>query len=127
MEDQKGSNCLNIIGRSCYRSLVVASNELVWLKSLLASLGIFHKQLMHLFCDSQVAIHIAKNPIVHERTKHIEIIGHFVCEKLEYGDMIISYLSTEQQPTDIFAKALGKKQFIYLTSKLCMITPRAPP
>ena len=35
-----------------YQSMAAATSKLVWLKSLLASLGVFHKQAMHLFCDS---------------------------------------------------------------------------
>ena len=45
-----------------YRSMAVTSGELVWLKSLLQSLGVLHVMPMRLFCDSQAALHIAANP-----------------------------------------------------------------
>jgi len=64
-----------------YRSMAALTSELVWLKALLASLGVFHMQAMHLIYDSQVSLHIAKNPVFHERTKHIEIDCHFVRER----------------------------------------------
>jgi len=110
-----------------YRSMAATTSELVWLKTLLASLGVFHHTAMRMFCDSQAAIHIAKNPVFHERTKHIEIDCHFVREKLESGDLAVFYLSTKHQPADIFTKALGKKQFLFLRSKLGMIDTHAPP
>ena len=57
-----------------YRFIAAATNELVWLESLLACLGVLHVQAMNLFCDSHAALHIAQNTIFHERTKHIELI-----------------------------------------------------
>ena len=63
----------------------------------------------------------------HERTKYIELDCHFVHEKLESDDLAFFCLTSKEHPTDIFAKALGKKQFVYVRGKLGMINPRAPP
>ena len=109
-----------------YRSMAVATSELVWLKSLLTSLGVFPIQVMKLFFDSQAAIHIAKNPVFHERTKHIEINCHFVRERLVNRDLVLSYLPSRQQPADIFTKALESQQFLHLRAKLGMVDPHAP-
>jgi len=109
-----------------YRSMAVATSELVWLKSLLTSLGVFPTQVMKLFYDSQEAIHIAKNPVFHERTKHIEIDCHFVQERLVNHDLVLSYLPSRQQPADIFTKALGIQHFLHLRAKLGMVDPHTP-
>lgn len=92
--------------------------EVKWFWSFLVSLGVFHTQHVRLFCDNQAALHIATNPVFHERTKHIEIECHFVRELLTYGVIYMTHVRTNQQLADIFTKALGSSQFTYLLSKL---------
>jgi hypothetical protein len=65
-----------------YRSMATTCCEVTWLKQLLTDLNVSHSQLVQLYCDNKAAIHIASNPVFHERTKHIEIDCHVVHEKL---------------------------------------------
>ena len=101
--------------------------ELKWLKGLLLSLGIAHPKSIPLFCDSQSAIHLAKNPVFHERMKHIEVDCHFVRDAITDGLIQPSYVSTSVQLADIFTKALGKSQFQFLLSKLGILEPSHAP
>ncbi|KAK3019675.1 hypothetical protein RJ639_003219 [Escallonia herrerae] len=101
-----------------YRSMAVTTCELTWLKSFLLSLGVHHDHPMRLFCDNQAALHIALNPVFHERTKHIEIDCHYVREQLLAGNISTAHVRTTQQVADIFTKALGRHQFHYLCGKL---------
>jgi len=80
---------------------------MVWLQAFLSFLSIFPTP-MKLFCDNQVALHIARNLVFHERAKHIEMDYYFVSEKLEAGILTLSHVRTKQQLTDIFTKVLGK-------------------
>lgn len=100
--------------------------ELKWLKQLLGELGVSHEKGMRLYCDSQSALHIAQNPVFHERTKHIEADCHFVRDAITDGLIVPSYVSTKVHLADIFTKALGKQQFEFLLRKLGIRDLHAP-
>lgn len=48
-----------------YRAIAYTCTEIKWLRYFLASLGVSHRQLVHLYCDNQAALHIAANPVFH--------------------------------------------------------------
>nr|XP_016496458.1 PREDICTED: uncharacterized mitochondrial protein AtMg00810-like [Nicotiana tabacum] len=64
-----------------YRALRKVVGELVWLSTLFEELTVPFPKPIAVFCDSQSAMHIARNPVFHERTKHIEVDCQFVRSK----------------------------------------------
>ncbi|KAL9261054.1 Retrovirus-related Pol polyprotein from transposon TNT 1-94-like protein [Drosera capensis] len=101
-----------------YWVVVVATGELFRLQALLVDMGVAHPQPMILYCDNESAIHIATNPLFHKCTKHIVIDCHVVGEWVQAGDIRIRHIQTNDQRADIFTKALGRAQFLYLSGKL---------
>ena len=76
---------------------------------------------MKVLCDNKAAISIAKNPVHHDRTKHVEIDRHFIKEKIEGGVASLEYTPSNQQTADILTKGLPKTTYETLRSNLGMV------
>ncbi|RVW56778.1 Retrovirus-related Pol polyprotein from transposon TNT 1-94 [Vitis vinifera] len=104
-----------------FRAMAQGICEGIWLNRLLEELRVSLKHPMVLYCDNQAAISIAKNPVHHDRTKHVEIDRHFIKEKIEEGVFKVSYTPKNCQTADILTKALARVNFEDLKEKLGMI------
>ena len=100
------------------RVMALATCELIWLRHLLQELRFGKDEQMKLICDNQAALHIASNPVFHERTKHIEVDCHFIREKIALGCMATSFVNSNDQLADIFTKSLRGPRIKYICNKL---------
>ncbi|CAI0405620.1 unnamed protein product [Linum tenue] len=101
-----------------YRALAHLVCEIQWLKGLLAELSVQVQLPIAVFCDNKSAIHIAENPVFHERTKHIEIDVHVTRERVKSGLIKLSYVRSLDQVADLFTKTLSRFRIKELLDKL---------
>lgn len=89
-----------------YVAATEAMKEAIWLKGLLNEIG-FLKNKVVLFSDSQSAIQLCKNPVFHDRTKHIDVRFHYIRDIVEQGLVYLEKISTDYNPADMGTKCLS--------------------
>ncbi|WVZ93569.1 LOW QUALITY PROTEIN: hypothetical protein U9M48_039538, partial [Paspalum notatum var. saurae] len=92
-------------------------SQLLWMKATLSDFGLRFGRIP-LLMDSTSAISIAKNPVLHFRTKHIEVRFHFLRDHYAKGDIDLVHVVTQNQLTDIFTKPLEFSAFVRLRGDL---------
>jgi hypothetical protein len=105
-----------------YRALAQAAAEVVWLCKLLKDYHFFLPKSPCLWSDNISALALASNPVHHSRSKHIDLDYHYVREMVLNNFLKVSYISTIQQPADIFTKFLSKDRLSFLCNKLLVRT-----
>lgn len=104
-----------------YHALASTVNELIWIHQLFLDFHITPRTPAVIFCDNRATVHVATNPIFHERTKHIEIDCHFIREKINYGFIKLFPIQTNHQFTDIFPKPLSTSVLFPLLPMMAVI------
>ncbi|XP_039778394.1 uncharacterized mitochondrial protein AtMg00810-like [Panicum virgatum] len=89
-----------------YRAVAHVVAECCWLRQLLQEFHILLKVATVVYCDNVSAIYMTANPVHHRGTKHIEIIIHFVCEKVALGEVRVLHVPSQYQFADIVTKGL---------------------
>ena len=104
-----------------YVALCSATQEAVWLRGLLKSIGFEQVQPTTVYEDNQGAIALSKNTKNHAQTKHIDIKFHYIREAIEKNEIQLEYCPTELQIADALTKGLAKQRFEELRTMMGII------
>ena len=89
-----------------------AAREALWLRKLLSDFGILGKTATVLYGDNQGAQALVRNAMHSQQSKHIDVLYHFVRERVAMGELEIRYVPTAEMLADILTKPLGAVKFV---------------
>jgi hypothetical protein len=104
-----------------YIAGAAAACQAMWLKRLLGDVLGVKISTPKLKMDNQSAIELSKNPVFHDRSKHIDVKFHFIRECVGNGDIELKFAGTQEQLADILTKPLAKERFQQLREKIGVI------
>ena len=110
-----------------YMALTCATKEAVWLRQLLKDLGFPQRQATRIWEDNQGCIALARNPVHHKRSKHIDIRYHFIRERVQSSEIDPQYVPSRENLADIFTKPLASELFTYLRNQILGHSRASPP
>ncbi|GJR71860.1 retrovirus-related pol polyprotein from transposon TNT 1-94 [Tanacetum coccineum] len=73
-----------------------------------------------LYCDNKSAIALCCNNVQYSRSKHIDILHHFIREQVENDVVELYFMTMDYQLANIFTKALPRERFEFLLPRLGM-------
>jgi hypothetical protein len=82
-----------------------------WLRKLLKEMNFSQEKAMNIRVDNKSAIELVKNPVHHERNKHIDVCFHFIREHVKNDDVEMTHVASRDQVADIFTKPLSAELF----------------
>lgn len=94
---------------TCEAEYVAASlcvRHAIWLRNLLGKLEQPQLGVTEIRVDNKSAIELSKNPVNHERSKHIDVRFHFIRDQVKEGSVELVHVASRDQVADIFTKPL---------------------
>lgn len=92
--------------------------EVVWVRAILKGLGFGQRQPTPIYEDNSACIQMSRNPVQHNKTKHIDLHYHFVRERAEIGQVKLVWVPTGEMIADLLTKALPPALFEKLRGML---------
>jgi hypothetical protein len=92
-----------------YVAATEAMKEIIWLQRFMEESG-KKQENNRLYCDSQSAIHLAKNSNFHSKTKDVHLSYHFIRSTLENGQLKLEKIHTSQNPTNMLTKGVTREK-----------------
>jgi len=107
-----------------YIALADAAKEGIWLNRLEKEIFPENTPKVILLEDNQSTIKTAKNDIINERSKHIDVRYHFIRENIQADKLEIRYCPTDQMVADALTKPLGRTKLELFVAEMGLV-PRS--
>ncbi|KAG1654211.1 hypothetical protein FOA52_010588 [Chlamydomonas sp. UWO 241] len=99
-----------------YMSASLSAKDALWCRKILPELGL-SCNMVNINCDNQGALKLISNPIASQRSKHIDVIHHFVRDRVSRREICFHYVASEHNAADILTKPLTLVKFVYCRSE----------
>ena len=103
-----------------YVAAATVACQTVWLRRLLGELTSVEAHPPALMVDNQPAIALAKNPIHHDWSKHLNVKFHFLRDCVDGGQIVIEFVETSWQLADVLTKPLVRLRLTVLNEMISM-------
>jgi hypothetical protein len=104
-----------------YVAAALGACQGVWLRMLIADIMHKNPQKFRLLIDNMSAIELSKNPVYHDRSKHIDTRCHYIRDCIDKGIVDVEHVGTKHQLADILTKPLSRIRLVELRSRLGMV------
>lgn len=94
-----------------YVAATSAACHCVWLRGMLQELNAVSRECVDIMCDNNSAIKLSRNPVMHRRTKHIDVRYHYLRNLSNEGVMKLVFCGTKEQVADVLTKPIKLDQF----------------
>lgn len=104
-----------------YITCFYATCQTIWIELVLKYLKVTVRKPLVLQLDNMLTINLAKNMILHDKSKHIEALFHFLREQMNQKKLEVRHCSNDSQLEDIFSKEVKIDRLLTLKKKLGVV------
>jgi hypothetical protein len=103
-----------------YIAAAGAAREALWMRKVLVDLGVA-EEVPCILSDSHCASALVRNPVVSQRSKHIDVPHHFIREHSNCGEISLEYCSTDGMVADSLTKVVGMNKFAWCQESMGVV------
>jgi hypothetical protein len=85
--------------------------QAIWLRRILEEIQFKQQGATSIYCDNSSTIKLSRNPVLHGRSKHIDVKYHFLRDLAKDEVINLIFCKSEDQVADIFTKPLKTPLF----------------
>ena len=85
--------------------------------------GLFDAEIdvTDILSDNKSYMKMTENPVLHDKTKHIEVRYHYIQDMVQKGDVKLKYVPIEEQVANVLTKPLAHVKFEYFRANIGIV------